>query len=83
MAYNMMSPSVQVNELDYSDYVSAVSSSIVGMVGCARRGPMTPTLITSQEQFVRVFGTPSTQEYGGYSALQALTKLSESCSSST
>ena len=76
MAYNMMSPSVQVNELDYSDYVSAVSSSIVGMVGCARRGPMTPTLITSQEQFVRVFGTPSTQEYGGYSALQALTKVS-------
>lgn len=76
MAYNMMSPEVRTIEVDYSDYVSSVSSSIIGMVGCAKRGPLVPTLVTSQEQFIKLFGTPSIKEYGAYSALQALTQAS-------
>lgn len=72
----MMSPEVKTIEVDYSDYVASVSSSIIGMVGCAKRGPLVPTLVTSQEQFVKLFGTPSVKEYGVYSALQALTHAS-------
>lgn len=75
--YTLLSPGVQVNEVDFSDYVAAAASSIVGMVGGARRGPTTPTLVTSQEEFLKIFGTPSTKEYGAYSALEALTQVSQ------
>lgn len=75
--YTLLSPGVQVNEVDFSDYVAASASCIVGMVGGARRGPLTPTLVTSQEEFLKIFGTPSTREYGAYSALEALTQVSQ------
>lgn len=75
--YTLLSPGVQVNEVDFSDYVAASASCIVGMVGGARRGPLTPTLVTSQEEFLKIFGTPSTKEYGAYSALEALTQVSQ------
>lgn len=75
--YTLLSPGVQVNEVDFSDYVAASASCIVGMVGGARRGPLTPTLVTSQEEFLKLFGTPSTKEYGAYSALEALTQVSQ------
>lgn len=77
MAYELLSPGVQVNEIDYSDYVAAAATCIIGMVGGARRGPVVPTLVTSQEEFLRIFGTPSTEEFGAYSALQALTQASQ------
>ena len=73
----LLSPGVQVNEIDFSDYVTAAASCIVGMVGGARRGPTTPTLVTNQEEFLRIFGTPSEKEYGAYSALEALTQVSQ------
>lgn len=75
--YTMLSPGVQVNEIDFSDYVAAAASCIVGMVGGARRGPTTPTLVTSQEDFLKIFGNPSPQDYGAYSALRALTQVSQ------
>lgn len=75
--YTLLSPGVQVNEVDFSDYVAASATSIIGMVGGARRGPTTPTLVTSQEEFLKIFGTPSTKEYGAYSALEALTQASQ------
>lgn len=75
--YTLLSPGVQVNEVDFSDYVSAAATSIIGMVGGARRGPSTPTLVTNQEEFLKIFGTPSTKEYGAYSALEALTQASQ------
>ena len=77
MAYEMLSPGVSVNEIDYSDYVAAAATGIIGMVGGARRGPVVPTLVTSQEEFVKLYGIPSTKEYGAYSALQALTQASQ------
>lgn len=77
MAYELLSPGVSVNEIDYSDYVAAAATCIIGMVGGARRGPVVPTLVTTQEEFVKLFGIPSTKEYGAYSALQALTQASQ------
>lgn len=74
----MLSPGVYVSEMDYSEYVSETSTCIVGMVGGARRGPVgVPTLVTSQEQLISTFGKPSLDDYGIYSALAALTKVSQ------
>ena len=74
----MLSPGVYVNEVDYSEYVSAASTCIIGMVGGARRGPVgVPTLLTTQAQAVSIFGKPVEGDYGIYSALAALTKASQ------
>ena len=54
------SPAVVFLEKDNSAYPPNVDSSIVGIVGFASRGPTNePTLITSQENLLRVFGRPS------------------------
>ena len=54
------SPAVVFIEKDNSAYPPNVNSSIVGIVGFASRGPTDqPTLITSQENLLRVFGRPS------------------------
>ena len=54
------SPAVVFLEKDNSAYPPNVNSSIVGIVGFASRGPTDePTLITSQENLLRVFGKPS------------------------
>lgn len=68
----MLSPGVEVREMDYSDYVTSASSSIFGIVGGARKGPTEPTLITTQSDFVRVFGEPTLSDYGAHSALAVL-----------
>jgi len=74
----MLSPGVYTQEADYSQYVQDSSTCIVGMVGGARRGPIgVPTLVTSQQQLVSIFGKPVEGEYGLYSALVALTKVSQ------
>ena len=72
---NYMSPGVYLTEVDYSEYTVDTSSCVVGMVGAARRGPVgVPTLVTTQEQMVGIFGEPVEGEYGVYSALQVLAK---------
>lgn len=78
MPLNMLSPGVYTREADYSQYVQDSSTCIVGMVGGARRGPIgIPTLVTSQQQLVTIFGKPVEGEYGLYSALIALTRVSQ------
>lgn len=54
------SPAVVFLEKDNSAYPANIDSSIVGIVGYASKGPENePTLITSQENLLRVFGKPS------------------------
>ena len=77
MAIDMLSPGVYTQELDFSDYVASISGCIVGMVGGAQRGPITPTLVTSQKQFVQLFGEPVNGDYGAISALVALSKVNQ------
>ena len=75
---DMLSPGVYVNESDLSDYVSEMSTCVIGMVGGARRGPVgIPTLLTTQEQAIGIFGEPVEGEYGMYSVLAALTHASQ------
>lgn len=53
------SPAVVFLEKDNSAYPPNVDSSIVGLVGYASKGPTNEaTLITSQENLLRVFGRP-------------------------
>jgi len=55
------SPSVVVLENDISVYAPNVDSSVVGLVGFANKGPINEaTLITSQENLIRIFGRPET-----------------------
>lgn len=66
------SPSVDVTERDFSNYVEAAGSLAVGILGVARRGDTRPTLITSQEQLIEVYGTPRPDDYGLHAAYQIL-----------
>jgi phage tail sheath protein FI len=54
------SPSVVVLENDVSIYTPNINSSVVGLVGFANKGPTNKaTLVTSQENLVRLFGKPN------------------------
>lgn len=73
MATNFISPGVYVIERDFSDYVAGLGSTSVGMVGTAKKGPLNvPTLITTAENFIDVFGEPSINQYGPHGAINYL-----------
>jgi phage tail sheath protein FI len=55
-----VSPGVYVIEKDNSQYTPTTGGTAIGIVGFAGKGPLdTPTLITSQQQLVQIFGEPS------------------------
>lgn len=59
------SPSVVVLENDISIYTPNINSSVVGLVGFANKGPVNQaTLVTSQENLIRLFGQPDTNLQG-------------------
>ena len=65
----IISPGVYTIENDLSQYVSNLSATIVAMVGTADFGPSnTPTLVTSAQQYVNIFGEQSPNHYLGYAA---------------
>ena len=55
-----VSPGTYVVETDSSEYPVSVNPSVVGIVGFAEQGPLDkPTLVTSQENLINLFGEPS------------------------
>ena len=72
MAAQMLSPGVKVTIMDFTDYVSEASSTCIGIVGGARKGPTGATLIKSREQALLTFGEPSPKDFGIYSLLAVL-----------
>lgn len=57
---SFVSPGVYTIEKDISDYAPSLNTSIVGIVGFARKGPTNKaTLITSPAQLLETFGDPS------------------------
>ena len=57
---NYVSPGVYTIEKDISEYAPSINTSIVGLVGFAGKGPTNkPILITSQNNLLRTFGSPS------------------------
>ncbi len=58
-------PGVYVEELDTGNKpIEGVSTSTVGFLGIATRGPTIPTFITSYTEFVRTFGGHMQNEFG-------------------
>ena len=54
-----LSPGVYVEEIDAGPQpIAAVSTSTAGAVGVTRKGPITPQLITSYGDFLRIYGGP-------------------------
>ena len=57
---NYVSPGVYTIEKDISEYTPSINTSIVGIVGFASKGPTNKaTLITSQNNLIDTFGSPS------------------------
>lgn len=68
-----LAPGVYVNEVDRSYYPAAISSTRVGMIGPASKGPVNePVLVTTPEQFIQTFGSPMVNCYEMYGALRYL-----------
>jgi phage tail sheath protein FI len=58
MAFQV-SPGVAVKEIDLTNVIPAVSTSIGGFAGYFRWGPLNePTLVSSESQMAKMFGTP-------------------------
>ena len=73
MATSFLSPGVYVREIDFSLYVPNLSTTAVGCVGYATKGPINqPQYISNPAQFSSVFGDPSPDMMGPYAALQFL-----------
>lgn len=64
------SPGVNVREIDFSQYVSKISGTILGNVGAAEWGPIgVRQFITSEVQQVSTFGRPMAPPQGSVSDL--------------
>lgn len=70
-----LAPAVKTRELDFSAYVGQVSTCIVGMVGGASKGEVgKATLLTSPNEYLRIFGEPTIEDHGPMAAIQFLQK---------
>jgi len=68
-----VSPGVYVIEQDFSLYIPNLSTTILGLVGAAQKGPLNEaTQITSAVEFIQTFGEPAPTMFGPYAALQYL-----------
>jgi phage tail sheath protein FI len=68
-----VSPGVSWKEIDQSNYIPQLSNTIVGLVGTANKGPVNTRLyITTPDQFIQTFGTPSKEHFGVIAALEYL-----------
>ncbi len=66
-------PGIYTSETDLSYYASNSSATTVGMVGTANRGPInSPQLISTPEEFIRIFGAPDVNSFGSYAAIEYL-----------
>ena len=55
----LVSPVVQVNEIDLTNVVPAVATSIGAIAGAFEKGPVSSVVnITSEEELVKIFGKP-------------------------
>ena len=68
-----LSPGLKWKEIDLSHYTPALSTTSVGCVGTATKGPINKRmLIGNLEQLVSTFGYPSLPHYGLYAAQEYL-----------
>lgn len=72
------SPGVYTRELDLSQRIRAVSTSIGAIVGASTKGPLNErVLVTNEQEFISAFGKPNPRtSYMHYAALEFLSKSS-------
>ena len=51
-----LSPGIFIEELEGPKTIEGVSTSTAGFLGLTERGPVNPVLVTSFEEFKRIFG---------------------------
>lgn len=74
-----LSPAVFPNEIDLTALPANTSSLVPAFVGTTQKGPLNkPTLITSAEQYVEIFGAPTPEANLGYSVIGFLEEA-DSC----
>ena len=60
----LVSPGVQVREIDLTNVVPAVATSIGAIAGAFEKGPVsTVTTISSEEELVKIFGKPNSSNF--------------------
>ena len=60
----LVSPGVQVNEIDLTNVVPAVDTTIGAIAGPFQKGPVSSiTTITSEEDLVTIFGKPQSDNF--------------------
>ena len=60
----LVSPGVQVKEIDLTNVVPAVATSIGALAGPFQKGPVSEvTTIGSEEDLLRIFGKPNNSNY--------------------
>ena len=67
-----ISPGVYTREIDLSTYVPQIATTITGIVGLAKKGPINiPTFCANMSQFIDKFGEPNDNyPYAGLAAEQ-------------
>ena len=74
MSFNT-SPGVYTRELDQSFRANPVSGNVGGIVLTASRGPLDVTLVSSERDFIRIYGEPSLDNPSMYAALSFVQKV--------
>ena len=74
MAFQV-SPGVEVKEIDATNVIPAVSTSIGGSVGFFAKGPVdTPITVSSEKQLVETFGEPTATTFKYFGPMAAFLK---------
>lgn len=73
----LKSPGIEVKEVEFSQIVGSHSSTSVGIVGGATKGPLSLTKITSQRQLHQIFGRDSKKDFAIKAAEVVLTESNE------
>ena len=75
----LVSPGVQVNEVDLTNVVPAVATSIGAIGGPFEKGPVSSvTNISSEEELVKVFGKPNDNNFEFFFTAANFLKYSDS-----
>ena len=75
----LLSPGIQIVETDLSNVVSPVATSLAGYAGKAVWGPpMKRTLVTDENEFVKMFGEPTDTTYKDFFTVAGFLKYGNS-----
>jgi len=76
----LLSPGAAVKEVDFSQIIPSISTSVGAMVGRFSQGPInTPILISSEQQLLTVFGPPNDLNANDWFTVAQFLQYSNSC----